>query len=265
MIFTADPVTDELTSAAHGLADGARVELSSAGALPGPLDARNVYYVRDATADAFRLGYYQGDSAIDILDAGTGVHTATKARRRSALHAMYLDVVGYFASRGEGEVIRWGRRELTFQVNQHSTRRAGRVVFVPGDDAGKMGALGATRAPGRLPRAIHSFDELASVHVWGCDLSSARDEATQYAAAWDLFELAVCAIRASSAGRYELSDPECVPAPVEAVFGFAITFNVTVHGSIVEPAKAIGRATTAQVDPSLMSFPDGDVAVPPSP
>lgn len=73
--FTVVAATDIFTCTAHGLVDGQRIKVSSTTTLPAPLAADTYYYVRDKTADTFKLALTRGGTAIDITDTGTGTHT----------------------------------------------------------------------------------------------------------------------------------------------------------------------------------------------
>jgi len=73
--FTADAATDFLTAAAHGYNDGDAVvleELRNGASLPTGLSEGTVYYVRDKTANTFKLATAAGGVAIDVTAAGSG-------------------------------------------------------------------------------------------------------------------------------------------------------------------------------------------------
>lgn len=69
------------TKAAHGMTTGLKAQVSSATTLPGGLSAATDYFVISLSANTFSLAASLADAqagtAIDILDAGTGVHTIT--------------------------------------------------------------------------------------------------------------------------------------------------------------------------------------------
>lgn len=69
--------TDTITEASHGRQNGDPVTLSNAGgALPGGLAAATTYFVRDVTANTFKLAATLGGAAVDITSAaGGGTHT----------------------------------------------------------------------------------------------------------------------------------------------------------------------------------------------
>lgn len=72
--LTANPTTNVLTIAAHGLSNGARVEVATLdGILPGGLSADVAYYVVNATTNTLQLSLVNGGAAVDLTDAGSGV------------------------------------------------------------------------------------------------------------------------------------------------------------------------------------------------
>lgn len=76
--FTADSVTDLLTTVDHGLAVGERIRVAnSGGALPAGLTAGTDYYVISAglTDDDFAVSTVLAGSAVDITGAGSGTNT----------------------------------------------------------------------------------------------------------------------------------------------------------------------------------------------
>lgn len=64
--------TDTITITGHSWSDTRRVQLTSTGSLPTPLQPATWYYVRDSAADTFKLAATSGGAAIDLTDAGTG-------------------------------------------------------------------------------------------------------------------------------------------------------------------------------------------------
>lgn len=69
--FTADNTTDVITSTAHGLLDGDEI-LMEPGDLPGNLAVDIVYFVRDKTANTFKVALTSGGTAIDLTSNGSG-------------------------------------------------------------------------------------------------------------------------------------------------------------------------------------------------
>lgn len=79
--FTAVAATDLITSAAHGYKTGLKGQVSSTGVLPAGLSAATDYFIIYVSADTYKLATSLANAlagtAVDITDAGTGVHTFT--------------------------------------------------------------------------------------------------------------------------------------------------------------------------------------------
>lgn len=73
-VFTADAGTDVITLALHGYIADQKVRVFSTTTLPAGLSADTDYFVRDVTADTFKLAASAGGAAINLTDAGTGAH-----------------------------------------------------------------------------------------------------------------------------------------------------------------------------------------------
>lgn len=69
--FVADPSSDLIRLPSHGYSDTQKVVFYG-GTAPGGLVEGTVYFVRDATADSFKVAATSGGTAIDITSAGTG-------------------------------------------------------------------------------------------------------------------------------------------------------------------------------------------------
>lgn len=76
--FTADAGTDVCTAAGHGFTNGQFIRVGTTNTLPGGLSADADYYIRDATADTFKLAPAPGAAAVNITSAGTGTHRASR-------------------------------------------------------------------------------------------------------------------------------------------------------------------------------------------
>lgn len=74
--FTA-ATTDIITATAHGLINGTRITVATAGTLPTGMAANTSYYVIDAATDTFKVSTSPGGTALDITGAGSGTHTLT--------------------------------------------------------------------------------------------------------------------------------------------------------------------------------------------
>jgi hypothetical protein len=77
--FTADDTTSVLTCTGHGLIAGQCVQFTSDDTLPSPLESDTDYFVMafGLETDEFLVSAAPGDTAVIILDTGTGTHTVS--------------------------------------------------------------------------------------------------------------------------------------------------------------------------------------------
>ena len=75
--LTVGPTDTTLTSTGHTLLDGHRVQVSTTGSLPGGLSASTDLYIRDRTANTFRLTTSLNGTALAFTSPGSGTHTWT--------------------------------------------------------------------------------------------------------------------------------------------------------------------------------------------
>lgn len=260
-IATVDVAGNKLLSAAHGRAESAPIRFSTTGTLPAGLGS-GVWYVRNPGTNDFQVSRSRtGGEIATLADDGVGALLVFDAPLPPAV-VMHDDIKDAFASWGMAEVVDFGTKALTKQINQALRGRAGRVVVIPGDEQGKLGKLGPLRD--LQQGAIFSFGELSEVHVWARDANAdPNDFRAHYSAAWDLFELTLRAIRGSRVGRVMLGDVRRTIAPVESVFGVEIVLPVTLDGLVLESAGAAVSPTTPEFS-SAMVFPSGDYVTPPS-
>lgn len=68
--FFCQPSTDLILSTAHGYVDTQKIVFYN-GTVPAPLVEGQVYFVRDATADSFKVAATSGGVAIDLTSSGS--------------------------------------------------------------------------------------------------------------------------------------------------------------------------------------------------
>jgi uncharacterized phiE125 gp8 family phage protein len=101
---TAVAGTDLLTVYGRTFANNDVLQLiNSGGTLPGGLSSGTPYYVVNASGSTFKLSLTSGGSAIDVTQAGTGIHYAgMDASGFTALRqAVLLQVAKYYRNRGD--------------------------------------------------------------------------------------------------------------------------------------------------------------------
>lgn len=122
--FTADAGTDVLTATAHGfVANEAVTVRNSGGGLPGGLSVATVYYVRDVTANTFKLAATSGGTAINITSNGTGTQYAS---RSLTFTFDYVTDPVPFGSVTEADLVANPRKNLFLVGNEYV--QAGTVV-----------------------------------------------------------------------------------------------------------------------------------------
>ena len=74
--ITADNTNDTITLNSHGLLDGDVVHFANTGGgLPAGITAKTIFYVRDKTANTFKITATRGGAALDITTDGTGTNS----------------------------------------------------------------------------------------------------------------------------------------------------------------------------------------------
>lgn len=91
ILVTVDNTTDIFTATAHGLVDTTAIWIDAV-TLPGGLTAGTLYFVRDATANTFKVAATSGGTAINITSNGSGVLVAP---RQGALNLRIYQIGRY--------------------------------------------------------------------------------------------------------------------------------------------------------------------------
>lgn len=138
---------------------------------------------------------------------------------------------------GLGVKVHFGRSAVTQQNNQGSGR-ANRIVFVLGDDSGKMGKALGPKHPGQNPRVLSTLAAAGTIHVWGRDATFPNDAEKNVLATWSLYEWLVTAIQKKVRTDYVLGDPELTVDPVERGFGVEMKARLVVDAPVRERTAA---------------------------
>jgi len=112
--YTANDLTDFLTSTAHGFNDGDQVLLMP-GSLPAPLAIKTIYYVRDKTTNTFKLAATSGGAAIDLTTAGSGTLQMFKNDPDQGVDAV-------FSTDTPHSGFAWMRAELAIGMGEFDTK-----------------------------------------------------------------------------------------------------------------------------------------------
>lgn len=90
VVCTANPSSDRISRAGHGLTDGDEVLLGSEESVFGGLSPATIYFVTNATTDDFQVEVTIGGGALPISDAGNGdvyLHYASGMLVAGATHS----------------------------------------------------------------------------------------------------------------------------------------------------------------------------------
>jgi len=75
-VVTANATTNRLEAVDHNYQDLDPITFSTTGTLPAPLDPAKTYFVLAAAASDFQVSLTPNGAAVDLTNAGTGIHTA---------------------------------------------------------------------------------------------------------------------------------------------------------------------------------------------
>lgn len=96
LLFQIDVTNNLVRSTAHGLANGTKVAFFNS-TVPGGLTEGTVYFVVNATTDAFQVAATSGGSAISITSTGSGCSLSTLIEdvyASQGTHTLNTDTVG---------------------------------------------------------------------------------------------------------------------------------------------------------------------------
>jgi len=167
-----------------------------------------------------------------------------------ALEHLYTEVVARFTAEGTTAVQTFGWREPAHQLLAPQ-----RIVWVPGNPSGSVGAIKGARFPGQNPRPLHTLDELFHVLVSAQDATQPEDELAQYRAARFLFDDWLRAVYLAAHGVVRVEALNWVldknerrhGATILAVCGIEAMIPDTVAGSAPVDTKAVIDTTLLDV------------------
>lgn len=160
-----------------------------------------------------------------------------------AITKLHDDVVAQFAADGTNVPNYFGWRESA----QH---RAGpRIVWIPGDANGSLGALGPARFPGRDPRPLATLFELVTVEISAHNPLAAENERAQYQVVRELFDAWYRAVHLAAHGTFQIVSSNWIAEKKERRHGAALRVVLAVQAMIPdEPAEFAPVDTSAVID-----------------
>lgn len=146
-----------------------------------------------------------------------------------ALINLYNGVVALYSAEGTNVPNHFGWRKPA--QAQHDTP-GNRIVWYPGDPRGQLGKVGPARNPGQNPRSLATLNELFTVEISGCDLTSLVDETKQYIATRFLFDAWFRAVYKLARGTFAIESSEWEIDKKEGRFGATIRVVCTIQSKV---------------------------------
>jgi hypothetical protein len=165
-----------------------------------------------------------------------------------ALPRLYDAVVARFALDAMGVPMFFGWRSPAQQ------RVGDNILWVPGDDAGKLGAMLPPKYPGRNPRSIWTLEEIVTIYISAADVSAVEVERAQYQTTRLLFDALLVAIHDAAHGTYRIVSDEWITTKNERRYGAAIRLVLAVQapitGDVIEsaPVDTAAQIATTELD-----------------
>lgn len=121
---------------------------------------------------------------------------------------------------------------------RHKTT-ASRFAWVPGDEGGRIGSIGAPKYIGKVRRQIMTLDELFVVYVSGFDPRAPESERAQYRETRRLIDLWFTAVNAVAAGTYSVKDVSWDQSQNERRHGAMAMITATVEAPIFDEDRLV--------------------------
>lgn len=169
-----------------------------------------------------------------------------------ALENLFDRVQTRFTTEGTNVVMKFGWREPYRQLTQPA-----RIVWVPGDPVGDIGALVAPKYPGQNPRPLQDLIERFHVFISGVDASSPanlQNERKQYNATRLLYDAWIRAVYLEAHGTFNVRDfsSAWIIDKNEKRYGAAIRVSGAIQAMIPDQAVPIAPVdTSAHIRPTL--------------
>lgn len=118
-----------------------------------------------------------------------------------------------------------------------------RIVWIPGDENGNLGAILPPKYPGFNPllgaRPLATLEELVTIEITSYDTTASENERAQYQATRELFDQLIRAVYLAAHGTYRYVSQKWITVRKERRFGAAIRVVLAVQAVIPDAANAI--------------------------
>ena len=140
-----------------------------------------------------------------------------------------------------------------------------RVLWIPGDPNGDMGAMMPPTQPGRNPRSLATIDELFTVEIVAHDVAALENERAQYHVTRLLFDAWWRAVYLAMPGRVTILKNEWITDRKERRFGAAIRAVCSVSAMVPDtphPEITVDDSPVAVIDTTLNDTTETDTISP---
>jgi hypothetical protein len=141
---------------------------------------------------------------------------------------------------------------MTFGWKEPPRNRTGsqRIVWVPGDPVGSLGAIAGARGPGGNPRPLATLQELFTVLITGYDAQNAESEIHQYAATRLVYDAWYRAVHLAAHGVFQIvSSGWVVDRSNERRLGATLRVVASIEAMIPDRVQEVAPVDTdAEID-----------------
>lgn len=155
-----------------------------------------------------------------------------------ALPRLFDAVAARFAAEGLDVPMSFG-----WLASAEQMRSDRRIVWIPGDEGGGLGAVTGARYPGGNPRALAGLDELCRVEITGSDPE--HSERAQYQAASVLRMAWHRAVYLEARGTFKITGAKWVGGDRGRRMGATISITFTIQSPVPDTAVATAAVDTA--------------------
>lgn len=128
-----------------------------------------------------------------------------------------------------------------------------RIVWIPGDPAGNLGALNPPRNPGRNPRPLATLEELCTIEITTEDSGALQSERLQYRAVRELYDAWMRAVYLAAHGTFRIVSSGWITDKKELRRGAALRIVIAVQAVVADaPLEAAPVDTQARIATSLV-------------
>lgn len=146
-----------------------------------------------------------------------------------AIPTLYDRVAARFLAEGTNVPMAFGWNAASTQL-----RSDARIVWIPGDQSGNLGRIGAPKYPGQ--DQLRTLFELVTVEIVTADTTALDDERAQYRSARLLHDAFIRAVHLSAVGTYQITSDGWMSGDRNRRYGAGIRLVLEVQAPITDDA-----------------------------